>query len=135
MDDYQDLSREELIALVNQYEMLTNQLIERMQMQEFATEEEDELTPFQAKMLKILEFYIRNSASTSRSRAWGSLFNNFGFKNTLEFARWGSSQQNPIKVKGAKEIRDVFAGNEEPEILKQAGISPKNLFTSIRWKR
>ena len=136
---YKDLSRKELIELVAHYEFLTNNLIEKVSLlqsqQVWRAEGEEEMTPFEAKMLKILEWYIKHSASGARGRVWGELFNNFGFKDTLTFARWGSSKRNSIEVKGAKEIKEVFSGQAEPEVLKQAGISPKTLFTAIRWRR
>ncbi len=136
MDDYSQMSREELIMLVQQYENLSNKLIERMmdsQTQDFASEEEKELTAFETRMLKILNFYIRYSASTSRSRVWGKIFSDFGFKQSLQFARWGSRKATPIEVKGAKEIVAVFSGKDS-EILREAGMSPKSFFASIRWK-
>jgi hypothetical protein len=136
---YKDLSRNELIELVAHYEYLSNTLIERLnlvQSQElWRAEGEEEMTPFEAKMFKILSWYVKNSGSAARGRIWGELFNNFGFKDTLAFARWGSSKRNSIEVKGAKEIKEVFSGQAEPEVLKQAGISPKTLFTAIRWRR
>jgi len=138
-DAYQDLSRNELIELVAHYQFLSNSLLERVHLlqsqQVWSAEGEEELTPFEAKMLKILEWYIKNSGSSARGKAWGDLFNNFGFRDTLAFARWGSSQRNPIQVKGAKQIKEVFSGQAEPAVLKTAGISPKTLFTSIRWRR
>lgn len=136
---YKDLSRKELIELVAHYEFLTNNLVERVNLlqsqQVWSAEGDEEMTAFEAKMFKILNWYVKNSGSAARGRVWGELFNNFGFKDTLSFARWGSSKRNPIEVKGAKEIKDFFSGQAEPEVLKQAGISPKTLFTSIRWRR
>jgi|DEB0MinimDraft_3_1074331.scaffolds.fasta_scaffold00679_10 hypothetical protein len=140
-ETYKDLSRKELIELVAHYEFLTNNLIEKVsllqsqQVWRAESEDDDEMTSFEAKMLKILEWYIKHSASGARGKAWGDLFNNFGFKDTLAFAGWGSSKRNSIEVKGAKEIKAVFSGQAEPSVLKQAGISPKTLFTSIRWRR
>jgi hypothetical protein len=65
----------------------------------------------------------------------GGLFSDFGFKSTIQFARWGSSYQSPVQVKGAKEIVEVFSGEADAEILREVGISPKSLFASIRWKK
>jgi hypothetical protein len=137
MSEYSELSREDLIALVTHYESLTDELITRMMDTETfsAEDDESEMTPFEAKMMKILQFYIRYSASNSRSRAWGGLFSDFGFKSTIQFARWGSSYQSPVQVKGAKEIVEVFSGEADAEILREVGISPKSLFASIRWKK
>jgi len=138
MSEYSEMSRDDLIALVVQYEALTDELITRMMDTEtFSAEGEGlpEMTSFEAKMLKILQFYIRYSASGSRSRAWGGLFSDFGFKSTIQFARWGSSFQSPVEVKGAKEIVNVFSGEADAEILREVGISPKSLFASIRWKK
>ena len=110
MSEYSEMSRDDLIALVVQYEALTDELITRMMDTEtFSSEGEGlpEMTSFEAKMIKILQFYIRYSASNSRSRAWGGLFSDFGFKSTVN------------------EKYSIFSGNPEPYSLSEYSMGPQ----------
>lgn len=135
--DYSDMSREDLISLVDNYAMAFETLLERCQenmgAEMFRAESSSSKTPMDI-MLKILNFYIKNSGSNSRSKVWSNLFNQFGFRKALQFARWGSNVSNPIIVKGAAEVAAVFDGLEDPEVLTASGIDPVELFSGIEWK-
>tara|TARA_R100000005_G_C4992085_1_gene199322 strand:+ start:1588 stop:1944 length:357 start_codon:yes stop_codon:yes gene_type:complete len=114
------------------FETLLERCQENMGAEMFRAESTSQ-TPMEM-MLKILNFYIKNSGSNSRSKVWSNLFNQFGFRKALQFARWGSNVANPIIVKGAAEVAAVFDGLEDPEVLTASGIDPVELFSGIEWK-
>ncbi len=134
--DYSDMSREDLISLVDNYAMAFETLLDRCQEKMGAEmfRAESPSSPAIEVMMKILNFFIKNSGSNSRSKVWSNLFNQFGFRKALQFARWGSNVSNPIIVKGAAEVAAVFDGLEDPEVLTASGIDPVELFSGIEWK-
>tara|TARA_B100002019_G_scaffold57955_2_gene49827 strand:+ start:10441 stop:10797 length:357 start_codon:yes stop_codon:yes gene_type:complete len=114
------------------FETLLDRCQEKMGAEMFRAESPS--SPAIEVMMKILNFFIKNSGSNSRSKVWSNLFNQFGFRKALQFARWGSNVSNPIIVKGAAEVAAVFDGLEDPEVLTASGIDPVELFSGIEWK-
>jgi len=87
--DYSDMSREDLISLVDNYAMAFETLLDRCQEKMGAEmfRAESPSSPTIEVMMKILNFFIKNSGSNSRSKVWSNLFNQFGFRKALIFAR------------------------------------------------